>query len=434
MNLVKWKNKHLQIIVFSKEYRKLAKLVGATVGMVKNNHTFTLDLFFIMEVIMKKYLALALVCAATLSACSKSNVQTKQSSSSSSIHQSSTSSSANQQSSTSSSQVKKDNKELYQSVFSDYQAIIDFANSADKENVEKMMAVLQGLQLPMNSWVMESVVKTAPHLRYAFYDLNQDGQNELFIGSENTDGSVFVTGFYAIIDGQISLLAENFVAGVGGGRSALVLFQSGEYVSYGWSSGTGDAVGTLNKLDANGQLIEGVEQDFHMRDELVSVFGKTESEILDPNQFDWEDFEFDSAETDTSSSDQTDGVQSMNLEEIQAGNFASLEGDWVNARGDRMEIDSQGNVAVNGGGNTAFVDVQYAKFEGEVLLAGITNPNAMVSASVPTLLIPKGVQNTYGFLEGHSDQTDTSKDRIFTTQSVATTESFSQGVFYRVDD
>ncbi|HEM6265183.1 TPA: hypothetical protein U2C71_000362 [Streptococcus suis] len=383
---------------------------------------------------MKKYLALALVCVATLSACSKSNVQTKQSSTSSSTQQSSTSSSTKQQSSTSSSQVKKDDKELYQSVFSDYQTIIDFANSADKENVEKMMAVLQGLQLPMNSWVMESAVKTAPHLRYAFYDLNQDGQNELFIGSENTDESVFVKGFYAIIDGQISLLAENFVAGVGGGRSALVLFQSGEYVSYGWSSGTGDAVGTLNKLDANGQLIEGVEQDFHMRDELVSVFGKTESEILDPNQFDWEDFEFDSAETDTSSSDQTDGVQSMNLEEIQAGNFASLEGDWVNARGDRMEIDSQGNVAVNGGGNTAFVDVQYAKFEGEVLLAGITNPNAMVSASVPTLLIPKGVQNTYGFLEGHSDQTDTSKDRIFTTQSVATTESFSQGVFYRVDD
>lgn len=383
---------------------------------------------------MKKYLALALVCAVTLSACSKSNVQTKQSSISSSTQQSSTSSSTKQQSSTSSSQVKKDDKELYQSVFSDYQAIIDFANSADKENVEKMMAVLQGLQLPMNSWVMESVVKTAPHLRYAFYDLNQDGQNELFIGSENTDGSVFVTGFYAIIDGQISLLAENFVAGVGGGRSALVLFQSGEYVSYGWSSGTGDAVGTLNKLDANGQLIEGVEQDFHMRDELVSVFGKTESDILDPNQFDWEDFEFDSAETETSSSDQTGGVQSMNLEQILAGNFASLEGEWVNARGDRIEIDIQGNVAVNGGGNTAFVDVQYAKFEGEVLLAGITNPNAMASPSIPTLLIPKGVQNTYGFLEGHSDQTDTSKDRIFTTQSVATTESFSQGVFYRVDD
>ncbi|NQJ22822.1 hypothetical protein HO566_10030 [Streptococcus suis] len=383
---------------------------------------------------MKKYLALALVCAATLSACSKSNVQTKQSSSSSSIHQSSTSSSTKQQSSTSSSQVKKDDKELYQSVFSDYQAIIDFANSADKENVEKMMAVLQGLQLPMNSWVMESVVKTAPHLRYAFYDLNQDGQNELFIGSENTDGSVFVTGFYAIIDGKISLLAENFVAGVGGGRSALVLFQSGEYVSYGWSSGTGDAVGTLNKLDANGQLIEGVEQDFHMRDELVSVFGKTESDILDPNQFDWEDFEFDSAETETSSSDQTDGVQSMNLEQILAGNFASLEGEWVNARGDRMEIDTQGNVTYNGGSNTIFVDVAHAKFEGEVLMVGITNPNAMASASIPTLLIPKGVKNTFGFLEGHSDQTDTSKDRLFSTQSVTTTEGFSQGVFYRVDD
>lgn len=383
---------------------------------------------------MKKYLALALVCVATLAACSKSNVQTKQSSTSSSTQQSSTSSSTKQQSSTSSSQVKKDDKELYQSVFSDYQTIIDFANSADKTNIEKMFAVSNGLNTPIHSWVMESAIYSPTSLAYAFYDLNKDGQNELFIGSENTDGSVFVTGFYGIIDGQVSLLAENFVAGVGGGRSALVLFQSGEYVSYGWSSGTGDAVGTLNKLDANGQLIEGVAQDFHMRDELVSVFGKTESEILDPNQFDWEYFEFDMVETETSSSDQTDGVQSMNLEQILAGNFSSLEGEWVNGRGDRIEIDSQGNVAVNGEGNTVFVDVQNAKFEGEVLLAGITNPNAMSSPTIPTLLIPKGVQNTYGFLEGHSDQTDTSKDRIFTTQSVATTESFSQGVFYRVDD
>lgn len=383
---------------------------------------------------MKKYLALALVCVATLSACSKSNVQTKQSSSSSSTQQSSTSSSTKQQSSTSSSQVKKDDKELYQSVFSDYQTIIDFANSADKENVEKMMAVLQGLQLPMNSWVMESAVKTAPHLRYAFYDLNQDGQNELFIGSENTDGSVFVTGFYGIIDGQVSLLAEGFVAGHGGARSAVALFNDGEFISYSWSSGTGDAIGMLKVLDSNGQVTQVSEKEFHIQDKLATVFGKKEEALLDPRQFDWEDFEFDSAETDTSSSDQTDSVQSMNLEEIQAGNFASLEGDWVNARGDRIEIDSQGNVAVNGGGNTAFVDVQNAKFEGEVLLAGITNPNAMSSPTIPTLLIPKGVQNTYGFLEGHSDQTDTSKDRIFTTQSVATTESFSQGVFYRVDD
>ncbi|NQK46195.1 hypothetical protein HO505_09785 [Streptococcus suis] len=383
---------------------------------------------------MKKFLAVALICVATLTACSKSRVQTEQSSSSSSTQQSSGSSSTKQQSSTSSSKVKKDDKELYQSVFSDYQAIIDFANSADKENVEKMMAVLQGLQLQMNSWVMESAVKTAPHLRYAFYDLNQDGQNELFIGSENTDGSVFVKGFYGIVDGQVSLLAEGFVAGHGGARSAVTLFNDGEFISYGWSSGTGDAVGTFNKLDANGQLIEGVAQDFHMRDELVSVFGKTESEILDPNQFDWEDFEFDMVETETSSSDQTDGVQSMNLEQIQAGNFASLEGEWVNARGDRIEIDSQGNVTYNGGSDTIFVDVQSAKFEGQVLMVGITNPNAMASPTIPTLLIPKGVQNTYGFLEGHSDQTDTSKDRLFSTQSVTTTEGFSQGVFYRVDD
>ncbi|HEM5997489.1 TPA: hypothetical protein U2B30_000892 [Streptococcus suis] len=386
---------------------------------------------------MKKFLAVALICVATLTACSKSRVQTEQSSSSSSTQQSSGSSSSTQQSSTSSSEVKKDDKELYQSVFSDYQAIFDFAHSADKSNVEKMMTVLRGLHTPVHSWVMESAVYAPSNLVYAFYDINHDGQNELFIGSENSDGSVFIKGFYGIIDGQVSLLAEGFVAGQGGARSAVALFNDGEFISYGWSSGTGDAIGMLKRLDTNGQVSQVSEKEFHIQDTIATVFGKNESDLLDPSQFDWEGFGLESTETEsteTSSSDQSDGANSMNLEQILAGNFSSLEGEWVNERGDRIEIDSQGNVAVNGGGNTAFVDVQNAKFEGEVLLAGITNPNAMASPTIPTLLIPKGVQNTYGFLEGHSDQTDTSKDRIFTTQSVATTESFSQGVFYRVDD
>ncbi|HFI0405641.1 TPA: DUF6287 domain-containing protein [Streptococcus suis] len=374
---------------------------------------------------MKKYLALALVCVAILSACSKVSVQTEQSASSSST---------TQQSSTSSSEVKKGDKELYQSVFSDYQAIFDFAGSADKTNVEEMLAVLRNLHTPVNSWVMESAVYSPSSLAYAFYDLNQDGQNELFIGSENPDGSVFVTGFYGIVDGQVSLIAEGFVAGHGGARSAVALFNDGEFISYGWSSGTGDAIGMLKVLDANGQVTQVSEKEFHIQDEFAAVFGKNESDLLDPRQFDWEDFEFDKAETETSSSDQAFGDQSMNLEQIQAGNFASLEGDWVNARGDRMEIDGQGNVTYNGGSNTGFVDTQGAKYEGQVLMVGITNPNAMASPTIPTLLIPKGVQNTYGFLEGHSDQTDTSKDRLFSTQSVTTTEGFSQGVFYRVDD
>ncbi|HFU4500893.1 TPA: DUF6287 domain-containing protein [Streptococcus suis] len=374
---------------------------------------------------MKKYLAVALVCVAILSACSKVSVQTEQSSSSSST---------TQQKSTSSSEVKKDDKELYQSVFSDYQAIFDFANSADKTNVEKMLAVLRNFHTPVNSWVMESAVYSPSSLAYAFYDLNQDGQNELFIGSENPDGSVFVTGFYGIVDGQVSLIAEGFVAGHGGARSAVALFNDGEFISYGWSSGTGDAIGMLKVLDANGQVTQVSEKEFHIQDEFAAVFGKNESDLLEPRQFDWEDFEFDMAETETSSSDQAFGDQSMNLEQIQAGNFASLEGDWVNARGDRMEIDGQGNVTYNGGSNTGFVDTQGAKYEGQVLMVGITNPNAMASPTIPTLLIPKGVQNTYGFLDGHSDQTDTSKDRLFSTQSVTTTEGFSQGVFYRVDD
>ncbi|HFR3343301.1 DUF6287 domain-containing protein [Streptococcus sp. A34] len=373
---------------------------------------------------MKKHFLLGLVCLMTLSACAQSNIPAE----------TENSSSTSQESSTSSSELKIDDKELYQAVFADYQKIVEFAATADSSNVDGVLTVLNELQFPMNSWVVESAINTSDSIRYAFYDFNNDGQNELFFGSENPDGSMFVTGFYGIIADQVSLLAEGFVAGHGGARSALVLFQGGEYVSYGWYSGTGEAVGTLNRIDEMGQLIEGTPIDFHMRDELVSVFGKTESDILNPNQFDWEEFEIDRTETETSSSDQTDGVQSMNLEQIQAGNFASLEGEWVNARGDRMEIDSQGNVSYNDGQFVGFIDLKYHKVEGAILIVSITDPNGRASASVPTLLIPKGVQNTYGFLEGHSDQTDTSKDRMFSTQSVTTTEDFSKGVFYRVDD
>ncbi|NQG18595.1 hypothetical protein HO710_01150 [Streptococcus suis] len=375
---------------------------------------------------MKKHFLLGLVCLMTLSACAQSNIPAE----------TENSSSTSQESSTSSSELKIDDKELYQAVFADYQKIVEFAATADPSNVDGVLTVLNELQFPLNSWVVESAINTSDSIRYAFYDFNDDGQNELFFGSENPDGSMFVTGFYGIIADQVSLLAEGFVAGHGGARSAMVLFQGGEYVSYGWYSGTGEAVGTLNRIDEMGQLIEGTPIDFHMRDELVSVFGKTEADILNPNQFDWEEFEIDriESETETSSSDQTDGVQSMNLEQIQAGNFASLEGEWVNARGDKMEIDSQGNVSYNDDQYTGYVDLKNLKVEGSILIASITHPNARVSPSVPTLLIPKGVQNTYGFLEGHSDQTDTSKDRIFSTQSVTTTEDFSKGVFYRVDD
>ncbi|MGS4787539.1 DUF6287 domain-containing protein [Streptococcus sp. P25B114] len=375
---------------------------------------------------MKKHFLLGLVCLMTLSACTQSNIPVE----------TENSSSTSQESSTSSSELKIDDKELYQAVFADYQKIVEFAATADPSNVDGVLTVLNELQFPMNSWVVESAINSSDSIRYAFYDFNNDGQNELFFGSENPDGSMFVTGFYGIFADQVSLLAEGFVAGVGGARSAMVLFQGGEYVSYGWYSGTGEAVGTLNRIDEMGQLIEGTPIDFHMRDELVSVFGKTESDILNPNQFDWEEFEIDriESETETSSSDQTDGVQSMNLEQIQAGNFASLEGEWVNARGDKMEIDSQGNVSYNDDQFVGFIDLKYHKVEGAILIVSITDPNGRASASVPTLLIPKGVQNTYGFLEGHSDQTDTSKDRMFSTQSVTTTEDFSKGVFYRVDD
>ncbi len=389
---------------------------------------------------MKKQLILAFICIGTLSACSSSSVtttedaETKETVSSQQSSTSSSVSSSKQESSDASGEKEKYNKFQYRAVFSDYQSIIDFSKSADKSDIEKMIDLSHQLQVPIQSWVLESAINNSENLRYAFFDLNKDGKDELFAGSLNYDGSSFVSGFYSLVNGQPTLLGEGFVAGNGGARSAVAFYENGEYISYSWSSGTGEASGALMKLSAGGQVNQVTEKEFQIQDDLATVFGLSEVSLFDIQQLDWKKFETEET-TKTSISDSvgTGTSRQMNINEIASGNFASLEGHWETSEGRTMDIDDQGNVSYNDGEYTAIVDLNYAKQEGDILRLSFTNPEAMVSASVPTLLIPKGVRNTYGFVEGNSDQTDISKDRIFSTQSIVTSEEFSRAVFYRVD-
>ena len=135
-------------------------------------------------------------------------------------------------------QAKKvDNKQLYQSVFSDYQKI--FATSKDLDAISKLNDELAKEDRMINSWVIETVINQPETVRYAFKDLNSDGVDEMIIANQQGDGSYFVTGVYYLKDKKPTLLAEGFVAGHGGARNATTLYKGGEVLEVSWLSGTG---------------------------------------------------------------------------------------------------------------------------------------------------------------------------------------------------
>ena len=131
-------------------------------------------------------------------------------------------------------------------------------------------------------------------MRYVYTDLNQDGVEELLIGVEQSSGGYFISGLYYLVNEKPVLLAEGFVAGHGGARNAMNIYQSGDILELSWSSGTGEGRGVLYHLNVNQQAASKLqEQDIRVpgNKSLHADFGKTEAEMLDLNQLDWQKFE-----------------------------------------------------------------------------------------------------------------------------------------------
>ena len=131
-------------------------------------------------------------------------------------------------------------------------------------------------------------------MRYVYTDLNQDGVEELLIGVEQSSGGYFISGLYYLVNEKPVLLAEGFVAGHGGARNAMNIYQSGDILELSWSSGTGEGRGVLYHLNVNQQVASKLqEQDIRVpgNKSLHADFGKTEAEMLDLNQLDWQKFE-----------------------------------------------------------------------------------------------------------------------------------------------
>ena len=196
-----------------------------------------------------------------------------------------------------SGESKKDYKDLYKSVFDDYQKI--FSTSNDSTAISNLYQSLNATERPINSWSIENAINRSDDMRYSFVDLNDDGVEELLIADLNLSGKYFLTGVYSLQEGKHVLLAEGFAAGHGGARNATIIYQGGEILELSWLSGTGKGYGTLYKLNEKQERASKLqEKEFQIESNYIgSNFGKTESDQIDLRGFDWQKFE-----TSTSSS------------------------------------------------------------------------------------------------------------------------------------
>ena len=189
-------------------------------------------------------------------------------------------------------EAKKNFKELYKPVFDNYQKIL--STPKDVNAISGLYKSLQGTERPINSWSLENAVFQSDKMRYTYADLNQDGVEELLVGVEQSNGDYFISGLYYLVNEKPILLAEGFVAGHGGARNSMNIYKGGDILELSWSSGTGEGRGVLYHLNLNQQAASKLqEQDIRVpgNKSLHSDFGKTETELMNFKQLDWQKFE-----------------------------------------------------------------------------------------------------------------------------------------------
>ena len=193
---------------------------------------------------------------------------------------------------------KKNFKEFYKPVFDNYKKILSTPKEVNA--IADLYKSLQGTERPINSWSLENAVFQSDKMRYTYADLNQDGVEELLVGVEQSNGDYFISGLYYLVNEKPVLLAEGFLAGHGGARNSMNIYKGGDILELSWSSGTGEGRGVLYHLNLNQQVASKLqEQDIRVpgNKSLHSDFGKTEAELMNFKQLDWQKFESSTSTT-----------------------------------------------------------------------------------------------------------------------------------------
>ena len=235
----------------------------------------------------------------------------------------------------------------------------------------------------------------SPATHYAYYDIDGNGQDELFSGRywEST-GTIEFAALYYDNNGVADYLAQSYVASAGGYREAANIYTDGTVITAKWMSTGTQMEDTQYQLRADNRGVDVIKnanvpigRDVELSD-YFDIKGKKE---FDFRILDWQPL----ASEQTSSGD-------LNIDQILNGDYTSLAGTWKNGRGQTFEFSDEGMLE---GMNIS--SPRESSYGTVILACGAANgaPGGFAIEVYPT-----GVKNPKG------DHSDSSQPRLIAGQ------------------
>ena len=235
----------------------------------------------------------------------------------------------------------------------------------------------------------------SPATHYAYYDIDGNGQDELFSGRywEST-GTIEFAALYYDNNGVADYLAQSYVASAGGYREAANIYTDGTVITAKWMSTGTQMEDTQYQLRADNRGVDVITnanvpigRDVELSD-YFDIKGKKE---FDFSILDWQPL----ASEQTSSGD-------LNIDQILNGDYTSLAGTWKNGRGQTFEFSDEGMLE---GMNIS--SPRESSYGTVILACGAANgaPGGFAIEVYPT-----GVKNPKG------DHSDSSQPRLIAGQ------------------
>ncbi|SDQ03649.1 hypothetical protein SAMN04487837_0388 [Streptococcus equinus] len=234
-----------------------------------------------------------------------------------------------------------------------------------------------------------------PATHYAYYDIDGNGQDELFSGRywEST-GTVEFAALYYDNNGVADYLAQSYVASSGGYREAANIYTDGTIITAKWMSTGTEMEDTQYQLRADNSGIDTIKSatvPIGKDVELTDYFDVKNKETFDFSVLDWQPLVSEQANSDD-----------LDVNQILSGNYESLAGTWENGRGQTFEFSDEGMLE---GMNIS--SPRESSYGTVTLACGAANgaPGGFAIEVYPT-----GVKNPKG------DHSDSSKPRLVAGQ------------------
>lgn len=174
-----------------------------------------------------------------------------------------------------------------------------------------------------------------PATHYAYYDIDGNGQDELFSGHywEST-GTIEFAALYYDNNGVADYLAQSYVESSGGYREAANIYTDGTIITAKWTSTGTEMEDTQYQLRADNSGIDTIKSatvPIGKDVELTDYFDIKNKETFDFSVLDWQPLVSEQANSDD-----------LDVNQILNGDYTSLAGTWENGRGQTFEFSDEG--------------------------------------------------------------------------------------------